>query len=387
MRARACSLLGSLTLAIGCFGFLYPQPPSHNGAATVQPPFPPYAVRLAKHVEQLNPNDVQDAYKIFLVLRSPDVPAEQRVSLAKRILSGSYPDKPDFRWDAVGSFSLGQGMFVTALAALSHLHVDDPSILPFLEDILFKFEQIAQSSPQEELPADLKRLRDRVSPEMAMLRAVAARLKAVKAVPKVEVPADLQRRVDAILKEAGVTRRELNQQYEEFMNAIRQSREAAFANRSTFPMHLVNEIGRTLFHYAKRGMDVATLCTGDDSVAQALKAYARAGIDARSPQRLIDFLAASQTRDAIAAQILVDMGVSVVPSIVQALEAFHSGDTSPASKGVETLLEVLGTLLGEDALRYIEPLTHNQPDWLRQAARRVADAIKAGSVFSFYPDW
>lgn len=280
-------------------------------------------------------------------------------------------------------------MFVTALVALSHMHIDDPSILPFLEEFLPKWERVARASPDEELPADLQVLRNRVAPELALVRAVVARLKAVRTVPEVKTPSDLKRRVDAILSEAGLTREELDKQYEEFMNEVRQSREAAFATRSTFPMHLVNEIGRTLFHYAKRGVDVSSLTAVEDSVASALRAYVQAGVNARDPQTLIDQLAAAQARDTAAAQLLVDEGVRATPLIIQKLEAIRNqhGVAPNTRYEVGTLMEVLGSLIGQDALPYLEPFSKDEREWLRQSARRVMEWVQEGRVFSFYPDW
>lgn len=74
LQIRLKSPLWSLTLAFGCLGVMYSQTLSEHPPAANQPQLRPYAVTLANQIEQLNPNDVYDAYKIFLILRSPDVP-------------------------------------------------------------------------------------------------------------------------------------------------------------------------------------------------------------------------------------------------------------------------------------------------------------------------
>ena len=91
---------------------------------------------FAQQVEALDPNSVYDLYKIFVILRCQDVPKEQRKGLALRILSGEYPNNPNFQWKAEPEQR--HGLWVAALVALSHMHIDDASLLPFLEENLSK---------------------------------------------------------------------------------------------------------------------------------------------------------------------------------------------------------------------------------------------------------
>jgi len=255
------------------------QPNTQSVAYTSQ------ALLLAKQVDELDPNDVHDLYKVFVVLRCRDVPLEQRKALAMRILTGDYPSKPDFRWIASDQ---QYGLFVAALVALSHsMHME---LLSFLEEYLPKWERIRQAGSEEALPADLRRLRERVSPDVALARTVMVRLKAVQAVPEVKSAADLARRLEGMLKEVGLSRAELVKPYEEFLEAERQAGIAAWATKSAYPLYLVEEYGRMLFHYAKRGMDVRAAVTGDDAVAKAWRSFIRLGETARDPARLISQL-------------------------------------------------------------------------------------------------
>jgi hypothetical protein len=143
------------------------------------------ATIFAQQVETLNPNSVHDLYKIFFVLRCKDVPEAQRKALALRILTGEYPSDPEFKWTADPEQQFG--FCIAALVALSHMHIDDASLLPFLEENLPKWEQLTQPVADAELPAELQRLKNRISVRIVpMARALLARLKAVRAVPEIK---------------------------------------------------------------------------------------------------------------------------------------------------------------------------------------------------------
>jgi hypothetical protein len=67
------------------------------------------------------------------------------------------------------------------------MHIDDASLLPFLEENLPKWEQLKQPVADAELPAELQRLKNRISVRIVpMARALLARLKAVRAVPEIK---------------------------------------------------------------------------------------------------------------------------------------------------------------------------------------------------------
>jgi len=91
--------------------------------------------------------------KIFFVLRCKDVPEAQRKALALRILTGEYPSDPEFKWTADPEQQFG--FCIAALVALSHMHIDDASLLSFLEENLPKWEQLTQPVADAELPADI----------------------------------------------------------------------------------------------------------------------------------------------------------------------------------------------------------------------------------------
>jgi len=255
------------------------QPNTQSVAYTSQ------ALLLAKQVDELDPNDVHDLYKVFVVLRCRDVPLEQRKALAMRILTGDYPSKPDFRWIASDQ---QYGLFVAALVALSHsMHME---LLSFLEEYLPKWERIRQAGSEEALPADWRWVRGGGLPGVGLGRGAVGCVASGRAVAGGQAAADLARRLEGMLKEVGLSRAELVKPYEEFLEAERQAGIAAWATKSAYPLYLVEEYGRMLFHYAKRGMDVRAAVTGDDAVAKAWRSFIRLGETARDPARLISQL-------------------------------------------------------------------------------------------------
>jgi hypothetical protein len=60
---------------------------------------------------------------------------------------------PEFKWTADPEQQFG--FCIAALVALSHMHIDDASLLPFLEENLPKWEQLTQPVADAELPADI----------------------------------------------------------------------------------------------------------------------------------------------------------------------------------------------------------------------------------------
>jgi len=150
-RLRAC--VGSLLLLCS-LTLLHAQNKNHalptNAESTR---YVSQATIFAQQVETLNPNSVHDLYKIFFVLRCKDVPEAQRKALALRILTGEYPSDPEFKWTADPEQQFG--FCIAALVALSHMHIDDASLLPFLEENLPKWEQLTQPVADAELPADI----------------------------------------------------------------------------------------------------------------------------------------------------------------------------------------------------------------------------------------
>ncbi len=376
-------LVSSIAL-MSCWLLMEAQQTSETSQPETQPrQITSQALRFAKQVEQLNPNDVHDLYKIFVVLRCQDVPLAQRKELALRILTGAYPNKPDFRWIDSGKQA---GLIEAALVALSHMHIDDPSVLPTLEEYLPKWERIARWEQtdlalREPLPDELKRLAERVSPNLTLLRAIIIRLKAVQAVPEVKSATDLERRLEVMLKEAKLSRSELKQGYEEFWEAIKQDKH--ITAKSRFVFYLVGEYGRMLFHYAKRGMDVRAAY--QDLDITGLQGYARLGTTARDPAQLIDQLIQAQGDDRTTGQLLVDEGIRVVPLIIQRLETIKDdrSQISSTGMGVVVLLEVLATLAGESALPWIEPFTQDERVWLCHYARMAKEWVEQGKVYGF----
>lgn len=338
------------------------------------------ATIFVQQVETLNPNSVNDLYKIFVVLRCKDVPEAQRKALALRILTGEYPSNPEFKWTADPEQQFG--FYIAALVALSHMHIDDASLLPFLEENLPKWEQLTQPVADAELPAELQRLKNRISVRIVpMARALLARLKAVRAVPEVKSANDLERRLEVMLSEAGITHQELRQLLEEYKEKLRRGEWIAISPRAHLADHLVMEHARTLFHYAKRGMDLGSVATSTD--IEAFAKAVRLGHTARDWSKLIDSILQHRGYSSAPAQLLVDEGVAVVPVIIQKLNWARENPKESADMrmGVSVLLDVLATLLGKDALPLVE-LFLSDSNWAGRA-RRTKEWIEQGRVFGF----
>ncbi len=377
--------ISSITLLSGWLA-LNAQPESTLPTTQTQSlPYTSQALLFAQQVEQYDPNNVFDRYKLYVVLRSQDVPREQRKALALRILTGDYPSRPDFTAYSKGIY----GLWVGALVALSHIHMDDPSLIPFLEEYLPKWEQAVSASDPDQLPSEIRRLVRRTSPDVQLARALLYRLKAVEAVPQVKSAADLERRLEMMLKEAGFTRQQLPQFYEEYLDWLLNRHLRSDLRLASLAYWLAQEYGRMLFHYTKRGIDVSGIVKADstDKVMKQWSEHVRFAKLAVQPEQLIWELLKQRITDERYGQILVDEGVRVVPLIIQQLEAIKHdrSQVSDTGMGLVTLLEALVTLVGKSAVPLLEPFTQDEREWLCAYAQSAIQQAQEDKVFGFYP--
>lgn len=341
------------------------------------------ATLFARQIDALQMTDTSDRYKVYLVLRSQDVPVEQRKTLAIRILTGDYPKRVSSATDGLGN------LWTAALIALSHLHIDDASLLPFLEENLPKWERIVNAYSPEDLPDELQPLKERIFPNLTLTRAVIARLKAVQAIPEIKSAADLERRLDVMLKEVGMTRQELKQLYDEYQDKLMRTRGIGISKRGWLAFAVVDEHRRALFHYAKRGMDVMPAATSLS--IEALAEGARLGKEASNLPQLIDAILKNPIYDHTRGRILVDEGIAAVPAIIQKLAWVreHPEEVAFSGMGVSVLLDVLASLIGKDALPYVEQFlsddSKGERKWTRSYGRRTKTWIERGDVFGFNP--
>jgi hypothetical protein len=341
------------------------------------------ATLFARQIDALQMTDTSDRCKVYLVLRSQDVPVEQRKTLAIRILTGDYPKRVSSATDGLG------WLWTAALIALSHLHIDDASLLPFLEENLPKWERIANAYSEEELPEDLRPLKERIYPNLTLTRAVIARLKAVQAVPEIKSAADIERRLDVMLKEVGMTRQELQQLCEEVKEKLYRTRGIGISECGWLAYTVMEEHRRTLFHYAKRGMDVMPAATSLG--IEALVEGARLGKEASNLPQLIDAILKNPIYDHTRGRILVDEGIAAVPLIIQKLAWVreHPEEVAFSGMGVSVLLDVLASLIGKDALPYVEQFLSDSSKgewkWTCGYAHRTKTWIERGDVFGFNP--
>lgn len=381
-----CTLIGWLSSVTLLLTLSHAQSDSNESPTDAQAThYTSLATLFARRIDTLEVMYTTDRYKVYLVLRSQDVPVEQRKTLARRILTGDYPKR-------VGSATEGLSyLWTAALIALSHLHIDDASLLPFLEENLPKWERIANAYSEEELPDDLRPLKERIFPNLTLTRAVIARLKAVQAVPEIKSAADIERRLDVMLKEVGMTRQELKQLYDEVQDKFNRTSGIGISERGWLAYAVVSEHRRTLFHYAKRGMDVMPAATSLG--IEAFVEGARLGKEASNLSQLIDAILKNPFYDHTRGRILVDEGIAAVPVIIQKLAwaREHPEEVAFSGMGVSVLLDVLVSLIGKDALPYIEQLSSDdskgERKWTIGYNHRRKTWIERGDVFGFDPNF
>jgi hypothetical protein len=239
------------------------------------------------------------------------------------------------------------------------------------------------------LPDELRPLKERIYPSLTLTRAVIARLKAVQAVPEIKSAADIERRLDVMLKEVGMTRQELQQLCEEVKEKLYRTRGIGISERGWLAYSVMEEHRRTLFHYAKRGMDVMPAATSLS--IEALAEGARLGKEASNLPQLIDAILKNPIYDHTRGRILVDEGVAVVPLIIQKLAWVreHPEEVAFSGMGVSVLLDVLASLIGKDALPYVEQFLSDSSKgewkWTCGYAHRTKTWIERGDVFGFNP--
>ncbi len=375
------------------------QPQSKPKVGTTQPSLS-FAVRCMQAIDHLDPyaNDFNDAAKMIIVLRSADVPKEERVRLALRILKGDFFTQSDVTNQLPSS-----ALLTASLIALSHLSIDgvDPQVLRALEEYLNNYERYKaiRSLPEDRLPEDLKRMKRCLNADPNLVRAIVARLKAVQQTSRLNTPADLEQRIRTVIALAGFTLEELRSQYEES-----RARNRSLPHPSpSYAEYVMEEIERTVFYAVRMGMD-------KEAVAQVLKVLdlnlekstivgrpadnprplVEVAEIARDPARIVDEIIQANIFPDLYAQLLVDQGISVVPIIVNKLGKLpppsESGDP-PKYRWLSVLFRVLINLLGpEEALPVIESIApeNGERSWLLPYARDAKEAAKKGKVSSFY---
>ncbi len=337
-------------------------------------------------INKLAPANPNDWVKLLVALRSQDVPQEQRLAFARRQVETVYavsihtdPDKPNL--------SHAYGILLEdSIGTLARL--EDVNSIPLLERRLAEWEKESQKSPHE---------RTQVVPDLRIVRAALARLKAVRDVPQVRTAGDLVRRLERMLVYIG---------YEGSIQSwLTELEKEVSINSRRIPSGLgIHELvlrhyGRMLLQAAWNGVDVKPAYEiirfnpNPEGVAkQQWATYVELAQKPREQvaQWIVDDAMRWKVlsiREECLSQVLMDFGASVVPIIQEKLQwAFRNRDKIEGTgMGLTALMEVLVTLAGEQALPFIEPYTQDSDEWVRRYACRAKEYIQQGKAFAFAP--
>jgi len=274
-----------------------------------------------------------------------------------------------------------------AISAIGRL--DDTESIALLETKLAQWEEEQQKPPHEQ---------HGVIPNTLAARVVLARLKAVREVPTVKSSADLINRLETMVRYAG-----FEGSVDKWLLELK--KEINFTYRAADLGAGIHE--RILWQYMQmllasgwQGIDITAAAQiiqfGSEPIytvprerfetvvqlAKMPREQAVRRIVEESPQWEV-----ISDVEEIKAQVLLDMGTSVVPLVWSKLEwaARHRDQIKGNGMGLVALLEVLVTLGGEQALPLIEPYTRDENEWVRYYACRAKEYIQQGKVFLFAP--
>lgn len=336
-------------------------------------------------IDQLDPNIANNLAKIYLMLRSEDIPKAQRLEYARRYLRGDYkyanPTQVEgIRQDTYLCLSL------VALVVLGK-HNDTASI-PLIE------EKLKQWEAEREKPIEERTL---ISFDAVMARAVLARLKAVRDIPEVKNANDLARRLERMLHYIG-----FEGSIEAFLHALEQevkSKEGIVDG--PWPgiyEEILMQYGQMLLEAGWNGIDVEAASKlirlePGERPARPVKEVFEVYVELAKVPR--DRVAQWIVEDAIQwqrlgfreecyMQVLADQGISVLPLIWSKLEwAARHRDRVKGKMGLVALLRVLVTIGGEQVLPLLEPFVNDENKWVRYYACQAKEYIQQGKVFDF----
>ena len=381
MRTIAFGLtLGIGLISIGCL-IAQPMATEADKNITKQPSW-----MLQLDIDKLNPTNLSDRPKILLLLRCEDIPRAKRIENALRYIRGEYAFAPhgDLSWDE----QMMHGQIIQqAVHMLARLNYVDA--IPLLEQKLKLWQTASRQGWKS--PPDVPIL------DLEHVRAALARLKAVRDIPEVKTSADLIERLRRMLQYAS-----FNGFLKEWNRELEKELDLTYNSADIGPgLHqwLLRAYMAMLMEAGWKGVDIepaARVIQLNPEKHKPAKEEFDAAIQlARIPrselaQWIVEDALSWQvfaTAQVIKAQVLVDMGVSVVPLVWSKLEwaARHRDQIKGTGMGLVALLEVLVTLGGEQALPLIEPFTRDENHWVRHYACRAKEYIQQGKVFRFAP--
>ena len=286
-------------------------------------------------------------------------------------------------------------------------HLNDVDSIPLIEAKLKEWEATREQSRRSPITKSF------ILPDLGRVKAAWARLKAVRDIPQVKTADDLIHRLKRMLTYIG-----FDGSIQEWLKMLAQE----INERQNIDHAGPGPHEWLLYQYGHQLMEAGWSGVNIDSAAQiiqmdieeslkrlvaAFEVYIELAKVPRSElaRWIVEDALSWQvltSAEMIKAQVLVDMGVSVLPLVWSKLEwaarhrnskgAAPPGDKSTSCSqikdtgmGLVALLEVLVTLGGEQALPLIEPFTRDENHWVRHYACRAKEYIQQGKVFRFAP--
>lgn len=379
---RTITLLIVATGAI-CAAQIYAQT---NLSQEPQPSPTPISWITQLDIDQIDPRQNENLPKVTLILRSWDVPRAKRLEYARRYLRGEYK----FHAQKLDHLLERNYWYVLTEAVDALGRLNDVESIAFLEERLPQWEaEMRKPQPDQTL----------IAPSISRTRAVLARLKAVREVPEVKSSADLIRRFERMLYHTGFTGT-IDEWHQELHKALEEADRYVHGHAGIYE-DVILQYGQMLLEAGWRGVDITRASavirlnyeTGRGmALRKTFEAYVQL---AKVPpdkvaQYIIDEAVNWQvysSGEEPKAQILADMGVSVLPLIWKKLEwaARNRDQLRGSGIGLVVLMQVLATVGGKQALPVIEPFLNDENYWVREYACQVKEFVQAGKVSLFAP--
>jgi hypothetical protein len=381
-------ILIELTLGIGLSGIscLLAQPAATESDKNITKQ-PSWIQSL--DIDKLDPKTHDP--RLHLLLRCEDIPRAKRIEYARRYLRGEYAHAPKGKIDGqqAEAYSL---LLEEASQTLAHLN--DIDSIPLIEAKLKEWEENREKSFRSPVTEVL------ILPDLGRVKAALARLKAVRDIPQVKTADDLIHRLKRMLTYIG-----FDGSVQEWLKVLVQEiDERKDIDHAGIGPHewLLHQYGHQLMEAGWNGVNI-------DPAAQIVQLSIEDAPWRRAAQTQFEVYVelAKVPRDRLAqwivddamnwqgigiqaeskCQMLVDMGMSVVPIVWEKLlwALRHRDQIKGNGMGLVALLEVLVTLGGEQALPLIEPFTQDENKWVRHYACRAKEYIQQGKVFLFAP--
>ncbi|MCX7687493.1 MAG: hypothetical protein N2045_05920 [Fimbriimonadales bacterium] len=333
-------------------------------------------------IDRLDPSKREDQIRIRLMLRTADIPREQRIELARRYVRGEYAFARQVKPDDPDAIIYAQ-LLESAIGTLARL--EDVDSIPLLEEKLAQWKSEANWE------------RKQIVPDLRIVRAALAYLKAVRDIREVKTADDIVQRLRRMLHYIG-----FNGSIRDWLREL--EKEISHNWRMSHPDVGVHELvlryyGRMILKASWNGVKVDKACEiiqfspEPEGISKELWAtYVE--LSKIPPDQVANWIVGDamnwqtlRVREECLSQLLLDMGAQMIPLVEQKITwaLRHRDEITGTGMGLVALMEVLVTLAGKQALPLIEPFTQDKDEWVRHYACQAKEYIEQGKVFFFAP--